>query len=114
MLGAHVLDPRSLGVKMPIAVPAEIMIWAPHVVLPQRIAAPKIEVAVITGPVGVGILLVLPKGSVVWEPSLTAVAICHRMVGVQRLKVECVIYRIWEPDFEFIRIAWKTCVQQVS
>ena len=94
MLGAHVLDPRHLGVKTPITIPAEIMIWALHVVPPPRIVAIKIEVAVITGPVGIGILLVLPKGSIVWEPSLTAIAICHQTVGVQRLKVECVSYQI--------------------
>jgi len=39
---------------------------------------------------------VLPKGSIVWEPSLTAIAIRHRMVGVQRLKEESVTYRICE------------------
>ena len=94
MHGAHVLDPRHLGVKTPIAIPAEIMIWALHVVPPPRIVAIKIEVAVITGPVGIGILLVLPKSSIVWEPSLTAIAICHQTVGAQRLKVGCVSYRI--------------------
>lgn len=100
MLGAHVLDPRHLGVKMPIAVPTETMIWALHIVPPPRIVTRKIEVAVITGPVGVRIVLVLPKGSIVWEPSLTASAIRHQMVGV-----ECATSRWWKLDFAFGRIA---------
>jgi len=50
---------------MPIAVPAETVIRAPHVMPPPRIGTLKIEVAVITGPVGVGILLVLPEGLIV-------------------------------------------------
>ena len=33
--------------------PAETVIWSPHVVPPPRIVTRKIEVAVITGPVGV-------------------------------------------------------------
>ena len=92
VLGAQMLDPLNVGVKVPIAVPAETMIWAPDVVPPPRIVTRKIEVAVITGPVGVGILLVLRKGSIVWEPPLTAIAIHHQTVGVQRLK--CVAYRM--------------------
>jgi hypothetical protein len=99
MLGAHVLDPRHLGVKMPIAVPTERMICALHVVPPPRIVTRKIEVAVITGPVGVRIALVLQKGSIVREPSPTAIAIRHQMVGV-----ECGTYRMWELDFAFGRI----------
>jgi len=106
VLGAHVLDPRHVGVKVPIAVPAETMIWAPDVVPPPRIVTRKVEVAVITGPVGIGILFVLPKGSIVWEPSFTAIAIRHQTVGVQRLK--CATYRMWGLDHEFIRTAWKT------
>jgi len=98
---------------MPIAVPAEIMIRARHIVPPPRIVTRKIEVAAITGTVGVGILLVLPKGSIVWEPSPTAIAIRHQMVGVQRLKEECGIYRMWGTRLEFIRIVWKPGAQQV-
>jgi len=67
---------------VPIAVPAETMIWVPDVVPPPHIVTRKIEVAVITGPVGVGILLLLRKGSIVWEPPLTAIAIRHQTVGV--------------------------------
>ena len=85
---------------MPIAVPAEIMTWAPHVVPLPRTVTRKIEVAVITGPVGVGILLVLRKGSIVWKPSLTTIAIRHLMVEVQGLKEECVTYRICELGLE--------------
>ena len=109
MLGAHVLGPRHLRVKMPIAVPAETMIGAPHVVPPPRIITFESEVAVIAGPVGVGIILVLPKGLLVREPSLTAIAIRHQMAGVQRLKVKWVTYRTWEFKLVFERIAWKTC-----
>ena len=79
-----------------------------------RIVACKIEVAVITGPVGVRIVLVLPKGSIVWEPSLTAIAIRHQTVGVQKPKVWSATYRMWEIDFVFGRIAWKTRVQRRS
>ena len=96
VLGAHVLDPRNVGFKVPIAVPTETMIWAPDVVPPPRIVTRKIKVTVITGPVGVGILLVLRKGSIVWEPPLTAIAIRHQTVRVRRLK--CVAYRMWGLD----------------
>jgi hypothetical protein len=92
------------------------MIWAPHVVLPPaRIVTLKIEVAVNAEPVGVGIL-VLPKGLGVSEPSLTTIAIHHLMVEVQGLKEEYVgdlSDMRTRSRIEFIRIAWKTCEQQV-
>jgi hypothetical protein len=59
MLGGHVLDPRLLGVEVTIAVPARRMVWALYVVLPPRFGTLKVDVAVIAGPVGVGVLLVL-------------------------------------------------------
>jgi hypothetical protein len=86
MFGAHVLDPRHLGVKVAIAIPAEMMTWAPHVVPLPRTVTCKIEVAFITRPVGVGVLLVLTKGSIVWEPSLATIAIHHLMVEIQGFK----------------------------
>jgi len=107
MFGVHVLDPRHLGVEMPVAVPAEMMTWAPHVVPLPRTVTRKIEVAVITGPVGGGILLVLTKGSIVWKPSLTTIAIRHLMVGVQGLKEEYVTYRKCELGIYMNRVGGK-------
>ena len=105
MFGAHVLDPRRLGIEMPIAVPAEIMSWAPHVMPLLRTVTRKIEVTVIRGAVGVGILLVLTKGSIVRKPSLTTIAIHHLMV--EGLKEECVGLSDMRTRsrIEFIRIA---------
>ena len=88
MFGAHVLYPRHLGIEMPLAVPTETMSWAPHVMPLLRTVTRKIEVTVITGPVGFGILLVLTKGSIVQKPSLTTIAIHHLIV--EGLKEECV------------------------
>ena len=59
MFGRHVLDPGLLTVKVAIAFLAEIVIWALHVVLHSHVSAFKIEVAVIAGPVKVGIFFVL-------------------------------------------------------
>jgi len=59
MLGSHVLDPRSLGVEVTIAVRAKMMVWALYVVLPPRFGTLKVKVAIIAGPVGIGVLFVL-------------------------------------------------------
>ena len=59
MLGSHVLDPRLLGVKVTIAVPTKLMVWALYVVLPPHFGTLKVKVAVIAGPVGVRVLFVL-------------------------------------------------------
>jgi len=59
MLGSHMLDPRFLGVEVTIAVPAKMMVWALYVVLPPRFGTLKVKIAVIAGPVGIGVLFVL-------------------------------------------------------
>jgi hypothetical protein len=114
MFGPHVLNPRHLGVEMSIAVPAEMVSWAPHVVPLPRIVTREIEVAVITGPVCVGILLVLTKGSIVWEPSFTTFAIRHLMVEVQGLQEEWVAYRICELGLELNLCPSRVCTASLT
>lgn len=59
MLGLHVLDFRSLGVKKEFTLVAVIVIGTLPVMLFTRIVALKVEVAIIAWPVGVGIFFVL-------------------------------------------------------
>jgi hypothetical protein len=59
MFGGHVLDSRLLSGKVTIAFLAVIMISTLHVVLPSHVGAREVEIAVIAGPMGVGILFVL-------------------------------------------------------
>ena len=84
MLCFHVLDPRIFKIEMAIAWTTIMIILAPHVVALARFEALKVEVAVIAGPVEVGILFVLLQGSVIWKRSLTSITICHQMVVVRR------------------------------
>lgn len=84
MLGLHVLHLRSLMTEEAIAIPAVMVIGTLPVMLFTRMGAPKVEIAIIARPVGVGILLVLLQCPVVWEPSFTAIAISHRMVVARR------------------------------
>ena len=44
---------------MPIALLAEMVFWALQVVLPSGVGTLEVEVAIIAGPMGLGILLVL-------------------------------------------------------
>jgi hypothetical protein len=60
-----------------IAFLAVMMIWTLGVVLLSHVGALEVEVAVIAGPMGVGILFVLLQCSIVWEPLLAAIAIRH-------------------------------------
>jgi hypothetical protein len=84
MLGLHVLHLRLLEVEQAIAIPAVMVIGTLPVMLFTRFGAPKVEVAIIAWPVGVGILFVLLQCPVVWEPSFTAITIRHRMMVVRR------------------------------
>jgi hypothetical protein len=59
MLGGHVLDPRIFEVEVAIAFLAEMMIPALRVVLLSRFSAFEVEIAVIAGPVGIGIFFML-------------------------------------------------------
>jgi len=79
----HMLDPRPVEWKMAITYPTVRMIWALDVVLSALAPAVKVEIAVVTSPVRVGILHVLLEGSVISEPSQTAITIGHLMVVVQ-------------------------------
>jgi hypothetical protein len=59
MSAGHVLDPRLPGDKMPFAFHAVMVVWTLCVVLPSRVFATKVEVAIVAGPVRDGILFVL-------------------------------------------------------
>jgi hypothetical protein len=59
MLGGHVLDPRIFEVEVGIAFLAEMMIPTLRVVLLSRLSAFEVEIAVIAGPVGIGIFFML-------------------------------------------------------
>jgi hypothetical protein len=83
VLGLHVLDLRLLEFEKAIAFPAVMVIATFYVVLSPRGEAPKVDVTVIADMVSIGILFVLLQGSFVWERSLTAHTIRHRMVVVQ-------------------------------
>jgi len=48
----------------------------------------KVEATVVAGPVVAGLSFVLVEGSVVSEPSVTAIAIRHQMVVVRRKEWE--------------------------
>ncbi len=62
---------------MLIALSAVVVIWALYVVLPPCVVALKIKVATVAGPVEVRIALMLLKGTLVWKPSRTPVAVRH-------------------------------------
>ena len=64
-----------------------MVIGALSVMLFARMGAPKVQIAIIARPVGVGILCVLLQCPVVWEPSFAAVTIRHRMVVVRGKRV---------------------------
>ena len=51
MSAGHVLDPRLPGDKMPFAFHAVMVVWTLCVVLPSRVFATKVEVAIVAGPV---------------------------------------------------------------
>jgi hypothetical protein len=77
MLGLHMLYFRLLGVEQAIAIPAVVVIGTLPVVLVTRIGAPKVEIAIIARPVGIGILFVLLQCPVTCERSFTAITIRH-------------------------------------
>jgi hypothetical protein len=83
MLGLHMLYFRLLGVEQAIAIPAVVVIGTLPVVLVTRIGAPKVEIAIIARPVGIGILFVLLQCPVTCERSFTAITIRHRIIVVQ-------------------------------
>jgi hypothetical protein len=83
MLGLHMLHLRLLEVEQAIAIPAVMVIRTLPVMVFTRIGAPKVDIAIIAWPVGVGILFVLLQCPVVYEPSFTAITIRHRMVVVR-------------------------------
>ncbi|KAH8990424.1 hypothetical protein EDB86DRAFT_2939310 [Lactarius hatsudake] len=68
---------------MPIALLAVVVILALYVVLPQCVMAPKVEVAVVAGPMRLGIFMLL-EGTVVWKPPFTPIAVCHDCGGQKR------------------------------
>lgn len=56
MLGLHMLHLRLLEVEQAITIPAIMVIRTLPVMLFTRMGTPKVEVAIIAWPVGVGIL----------------------------------------------------------
>ena len=68
---------------MAIAFPTKVMVSALDVVFSACVPARKVEIAVIAVPVRVRILNVLLQGSVIAEPSQTAITVGHLMVVVQ-------------------------------
>jgi hypothetical protein len=77
VLGIHMSRLRRLGVEILVTLPAVVVIWALYVVLLPSIVARKVKATVVADPVGVGIVLMLLKRTIVWKPSYTAVAVCH-------------------------------------
>lgn len=69
MLGAHVLSPRLIRVEMLTAAPAVMVVGAFHVMLFSCVDAREVDIAVITGPMEAGVLLVLLEGTVVRKRS---------------------------------------------
>jgi hypothetical protein len=67
MLGLHVLNPRLFEFEETIAFSAVMVIATLYVVFSLRVEAPKVDVAVIANPVGVGILFVLLQCLIVSE-----------------------------------------------
>jgi len=80
MLGLHVLNPRLLEFEETIAFPAIVVMATLHVMFSLCIGAPKVDVAVIANPVGIGIVFVLLQGSIVSKRLLTANTVCHRTI----------------------------------
>ena len=75
----HMLPSGLLEFEMPIALLAEVVISVLYVVLLQSVIAleVKVEIAVVAGPMRVGIFLMLLEGTVVYKPSFTPVTVCH-------------------------------------
>ena len=80
VLGPHVLHPCPFIRKVPIAFLTIVMIRAIGVVFDEALLAGKIDVAVIAHPVAVRILRELLVSSIVREPALGAIAVCHRIL----------------------------------
>lgn len=80
MFGLHMLNPRLLEFKETITFPAVMVIATNYVVFSPRVEAPKVDVAVVANPVGIGICFVMLQGLVVSEPLVTANAIRHRTI----------------------------------
>jgi hypothetical protein len=53
-----------------------------YIVLPQVVIASKVEVAIIAGPMRIGILLVLLEGTIVPKPSFAPVTVYSHDCGV--------------------------------
>ena len=83
----HMLPPGLLEVEMPIAILAVVVISVLYVVLPQYVIALKVEVAVVAGPVRIGILLMLLESAIMPKPSFATVTVCHDF-GVEK-KEKC-------------------------
>ena len=73
----HMLPPGLLEVEMPIALLAVVVISVLYVVLPQCVIALKVEVAVVAGPMRIGILLMLLESTILPKPSFAPVTVCH-------------------------------------
>ena len=71
------------------------MVVALYVMVPPRIVARKVDVAIVADPVEAGIFLVLLKRTIVGKVSVTPVAVCHG--GCERKGVECLI-GIWNSN----------------
>lgn len=67
MLGLHVLDPRLFEFEETIAFSAVMVIATLYVVFSLRVEAPKVDVAIIANPVGIGIIFVLLQCLIVSE-----------------------------------------------
>ena len=81
VFGIHMLLPGLLEVEMLVALLAVVVIRVLYIVLPQGVIALKVEVAVIAGPMRIGILLVLLESTIVPKPSFAAVTICCHDCG---------------------------------
>jgi hypothetical protein len=62
-----VLNPRLLEFEETVTYPAVMVIATRYVVFSLRLEAPKVDVAVIANPVGIGTVFMLLQGSIVLE-----------------------------------------------
>ncbi len=80
----HMLQSGRLWRIKSITFPTIMMFGALYVMLLSPRETCKVEATVVAGPVVAGLSFVLVEGSVVSEPSVTAIAIGHQMVVVRR------------------------------
>lgn len=80
VFGVHMSPPGLLGLEILIALLAIVVIGVLYIVLPQIIITPKVEIAVVAGPMKFGILVLL-EGTIVRKPTFALVTVCNHDCG---------------------------------